>query len=474
MVDRKIHITKGRFIMQSTLPVPQNPEAEKCLLALLYYKGSSCKSMIESIHSDDFFDKKNGILFDILRDSISQNEQLDYVTLKGKLDQKGHFLDVGGKQGLADIFRNKPECTDEEAAKKADEYQKLIRETARKRHLIAIAESVAQKAMMPESESGEILGQAEEKLGEIATTLDSGKRTAGATQIMLDVFDKINAYAQANGKLLGLPTGFRDVDGMLLGLQPSDLIIIAARPSMGKTAFAMNIAEHVAVDLKKPVLVFSMEMSSVQIGFRMLCSLGMLDSKRLRMGKIDEADCNKIVRLGEFIADSPLIVNDTGGLTISEVRRIAREEKAKHNIELIVIDYIQLMAGENKRDGRTQEVSEISRGLKAMAKELNVPVIALSQLSRAVETRVSKRPMLSDLRESGSIEQDADVVMFLYREAYYKKDEDGVTDADMDAVRDKAQVIISKNRNGEIGDVNLKFISSYTKFMDLDQPQVVK
>lgn len=458
----------------STLPIPQNIEAEKCLLALMYYKGSACKPIIESVHKEDFFDKKNGILFDILRESVSKGEQLDYVTLKGRLDREGRFADVGGKNGLASIFKEKPACADEDAGKKAEEYQKLIRETARKRWLIELAQGLVQKAMMPESESGEILGRAEEDLGKIAATLETGSGTTDAMSVMLKVVDRLGEYAKAKGKLLGLSTGFRDLDGMLLGLQPSDLIIIAARPSMGKTAFAMNIAEHVAIDLQRPTLVFSLEMSSEQIGLRMLCSKGMLNSKRLRMGEGDDSDWDRIMKLSDYISSSPLIINDTGALSISEVQRIAREEKSKHGIELIVIDYIQLMSGENKRDGRTQEVSEISRGLKAMAKELNVPVIALSQLSRAVESRVSKRPMLSDLRESGSIEQDADVVMFLYREAYYKKDEDGVTDEDMDAVRDKAQVIISKNRNGEIGDVNLKFIGSYTKFMDADQPSVVK
>ena len=456
--------------------LPKNTEAESLLLNLMYYHGEGCKKTAESLRPEDFYDASHGILFGVLREAASKREKLNYVILKDVLESEGMFDKVGGKDGLSAIFSNKEakDMPPDEVGKTAEKYLSMILGTANKRRLIEAADHIATSAYDAGTDAAGIVDEAEKSIMGISKGLDDGNGTEESLPIVVRVMEKACELEQNKGQITGIPTGFRDVDSLLLGIQSDDYVVIAARPSMGKTAFAMNIATNVAVYKKKPVLIFSLEMSSDQIVTRMLTSIAMIDSRRMKMGECSSEDWSEILKAGDLISGAPLFLNDRGGLTVGEIRRAAREAKAKYGIELIIIDYIQLMSGENKKDGRTQEVSEISRNLKALAKELHVPVIALSQLSRAVESRVSKRPMLSDLRESGSIEQDADIVMFLYREAYYTKDKEGVTDEDMDEVRDKAQVIISKNRNGDLGDVNMRFISQWTKFMDMPEPSIVK
>ena len=456
--------------------MPKNTEAEARLLNLLYYNGEASLPAASSLRREDFFVAAHADLFEVLREAVSKGEKLDYVLLRDALQKAGKFDSVGGRDGLSLLFSDKEQgkLRSDEAAKKAKKFVSLIKKESGKRRLLSVASKIFEDAYKPDTDAESIADEAEKSLRGVSENIENGNGTEDARNIMTRVVDRIVEYDKNKGRIMGFPTGFRDVDSLLLGIQPSDLVIIAARPSMGKTAFAVNIATNAAVRNKIPTLVFSMEMSSEQIGFRTLTDMSLIDSNRMKLGECSEEDWEDILEAGNDIGNSPLYINDRGGLTIGEVARIAREEKSKRHIELVIVDYIQLMGGENKRDGRTQEVSEISRGLKALAKELHIPVIALSQLSRAVESRTDKHPMLSDLRESGSIEQDADIVMFLYREAYYKKNESGVTDADMDEVRDKAEVIIAKNRRGEVGKINMKFIGRTTKFMDLPNPSITK
>ena len=279
---------------------------------------------------------------------------------------------------------------------------------------------------------------------------------------MLDTFSKIETLYETKGGITGIATGFKDLDKLTSGLQPSDLILVAARPSMGKTAFTLNVATHVAVREKLPVAFFSLEMSKEQLVQRMLCSEGAIDSQRLRIGELEEQDWTRLIRAADRLTNTPIFIDDTAGITVMELRSKARRLKAEHGLSLIVIDYLQLMQGRSSKNGdnRQQEISEISRSLKALARELNVPVIALSQLSRSVESRQVKKPMLSDLRESGSLEQDADIVMFLYREDYYDPDTErkNITD-----------VIIAKHRNGPVDTIQLFFQKQFTKFENLSR-----
>ena len=307
------------------------------------------------------------------------------------------------------------------------------------------------------------MDQAEKKILAVAA-----HQTGGAFEpikdILLNTFSKIETLYETKGGITGIPSGFKDLDNLTSGLQPSDLILVAARPSMGKTAFTLNIATHVAVYEKKPVAFFSLEMSKEQLVQRMLCSEGGIDAQRLRVGELEEKDWTRLISAADRLAAAPIFIDDTAGITVMELRSKARRLKAEHGLELIVIDYLQLMQGRASKnsDNRQQEISEISRSLKALARELNVPVIALSQLSRSVESRQVKKPMLSDLRESGSLEQDADIVMFLYREDYYDPDTENKNITDL---------IIAKHRNGPVDTVQLFFHKQFTKFADLSRMQ---
>ena len=297
---------------------------------------------------------------------------------------------------------------------------------------------------------------------EVAASRDNNDFTP-IKNILLTTFSKIEMLYESKGGITGLATGFKDLDKLTSGLQPSDLVLVAARPSMGKTAFTLNVATNIAVKEKKAVAFFSLEMSKEQLVQRMLCAEGAIDSQRLRIGELDEKDWGKLISAADRLAAAPVFIDDTAGITVMELRSKARRLKAEHDLQLIIIDYLQLMQGRSSKgsDNRQQEISEISRSLKALARELNVPVVALSQLSRSVESRQVKKPMLSDLRESGSLEQDADIVMFLYREDYYDKD--------MVEEAKQAECIIAKNRHGETGKVELRWMPEYTTFGTLER-----
>lgn len=451
--------------------------AERALLRLMYYNWESCSGIVNILNPEDFETVGLSKIYSALRQIIVNGTKPNYTLLKTELNKNGGFLEAGGNEGLLSIFKRKgkdDKLSAQTAESYADQYTKIIKEQARKRKIRIIGTRFLNEVSNPSVQSGALINGLKKQLTDVSKSIDDNDGISDMGEVMADVFDEIGDRRKSDSDLVGLSTGFRDLNTLTLGLKPSDLIILAARPSMGKTAFALNIASNVAMEQNQPVLFFSMEMSSIQLGIRILSAYSGTDSRKLNTGDIDDVEWVDLMKVGEKLMHAPMHIVDKGGLQLADVERIAREQKAKYGIKLIVIDYIQLMfGGKSARDGRTQEVSEISRGLKALAKELNVPVIALSQLSRAVESRVNKRPQLSDLRESGSIEQDADIVIFLYREVYYAKDKEGMTPDDMDNIRDDALVLVSKNRNGATGNIKMRFISSLTKFADMPQPSII-
>jgi len=342
-------------------------------------------------------------------------------------------------------------------------HAKIVKEKGQLRHLINSATAIAGMGYEDNENVIDVMDKAEKMILEVAAKRGGGDFTP-IKNILLDTFSKIEVLYASKGGITGTPTGFKDLDKLTSGLQPSDLILVAARPSMGKTAFTLNLATHIAVREKKAVAFFSLEMSKEQLVQRMLCSEGAIDSQRLRIGELDDKDWGKLISAADRLSTAPIFIDDTAGITVMELRSKARRLKTEYDLKLIVIDYLQLMQGSSSKggDNRQQEISEISRSLKALARELNVPVIALSQLSRSVESRQVKKPMLSDLRESGSLEQDADIVMFLYREDYYDPDTENKNISD---------VIIAKHRNGPVDTIQLFFHKQFTKFADLSRIQ---
>ena len=343
-------------------------------------------------------------------------------------------------------------------------HAKIVREKADLRNLINTATDIAGMAYESSDDVADVIDKSEKMIMEVANRQNVSAFTP-MRDIVMETFDKINVLYESKGGLTGIPCGFTDLDKLTSGLQPSDLILVAARPSMGKTAFTLNIGAHVALKEHKNVAFFSLEMSKQQLVQRMLCSEGGIDSQKLRKGELDKTDWGKLVNVANKVAEAPLYIDDTAGITVMELRSKARRLKAEKGLDLIIIDYLQLMQGRTGKgatDNRQQEISEISRSLKAVARELNVPVIALSQLSRSVESRQIKRPMLSDLRESGSLEQDADIVMFLYREDYY--DPETVN-------KNITEVIVAKHRNGPVDTVKMFFKKEFTRFNDLSKMQ---
>ena len=433
---------------------PHSVEAEQSVLGGLMLDNSAWEQVSDLLVEQDFYRHDHQLIFRGIAELMEQANPVDVITLAEWHNQRGELDKVGELAYLGALARNTPSAANIKA------YASIVRERSILRQLIQIGNNIANMAFTPEGRnSEEMLDTAERRVFEIAEK--GAKRGGGFIQVkdvLSKVVDKIDTLFEQDSGITGLPTGFIDFDDQTSGLQPADLVIIAGRPSMGKTTFAMNIAENAAIHSKQPVALFSMEMPADSLAMRMLSSLGRIDQHRLRTGRLNDDDWPRLTSAIALLNEAPLFIDDTGGLTPSELRARARRLKREHGLSLIIVDYLQLMSGSangRQAENRTNEISEISRSLKALAKELNVPVIALSQLNRSLEQRPNKRPVMSDLRESGAIEQDADIIVFIYRDEVYNEDS---------AEKGKAEIIISKQRNGPIGTVALTFQGKYTRF----------
>ena len=436
---------------------PASIEAEQAVLGAMLLKPDAVTTAAEELSADDFYRETHRLIFEAMMELKERTEPVDLVTLTEQLKKADKLAKIGGIPALSLIANSVP------TAANVHYHARIVHEKAQLRSLINAATEIASAAYESADEVEDIMDSAEKRI----LAVSSGKRSKDFVplqDILLDTLEQIDLRYNNKGSITGLPTGFTELDHLTAGLQKSDLILVAARPSMGKTAFTLNIAAHVVLRAKEPVAFFSLEMSKEQLVQRLLCSEGRIDSQRLRVGELEEKEWGDLIDTANRLSAAPLYIDDTPGITVMELRSKARRLKAEHGLSLIVIDYLQLMQGRASKSGdnRQQEISEISRSLKALARELNVPVIALSQLSRSVESRQIKRPMLSDLRESGSLEQDADIVMFLYREDYYDPETEN---------KNITEVIIAKHRNGPVDTVDLTFLKQFTKFGNLSRMQ---
>ncbi len=431
---------------------PQNIEAEQSVLGAMLIKKEAITQAQELLRPDDFYREAHRIVFETMLELAGDNEAVDLVTLTEALRKKEMLEKVGGISFITALANYVP------TAANIVYHAQIVKEKSELRHLIDAATEIASAAYEATDDVKDIMDDAEKKILAVAAN-----QTGGAFEpiknIVIDTVGRVETLYENQGGLTGISTGFRDLDRDTSGLQKSDLILVAARPSMGKTAFTLNIATYAAMH-GHTVAFFSLEMSKEQLVQRMLCSEGGIDSQRLRTGQLEDADWDRLINTADRVSKASIYIDDTAGINVMDLRSKARRLKAEHGLDLIVIDYLQLMQGRarSSSDNRQQEISEISRSLKALARELDVPVVALSQLSRSVESRTVKKPMLSDLRESGSLEQDADIVMFLYREDYYDQETER---------KNITEVIIAKHRNGPIGTIELFFQKEFTKFRDL-------
>lgn len=433
---------------------PQNLDAEKSLLGAILISEDSLPDITEIVEPTDFYDERNQHIYSAMWNLYAHHKQVDLLTVKSELKARKLTEKAGGTAYLSELSNAVP------TAAHATSYANLIKEASMRRRLISAAAKINEEAYKEDVETTEILGQAEKILYDVS---NSNVRTDAAFigDLLSSTYDHLEQLYENKGSLAGYKTGFPDLDRVTAGFHKSDLIILAARPAMGKTALALNFARNVASINKKAVLVFSLEMSQEQLIYRMLSDASGLNSFKLETGNFNEDDFAKITEAMSELTEEQIYIDDKADLNIMEMRTKARRMAHDHDLGLIIVDYLQLMNGTSKRgaDNRVQEISEISRGLKLVARELNVPVIALSQLSRSVEARDPKIPILSDLRESGSIEQDADIVMFLYREDYYVKETERQNITDL---------IIAKHRRGALKDIELYFDKERTRFMSLD------
>ena len=443
-----------RDIDPSTFKVPpQNLEAEQSILGSILLDNSAINSALEILSVNDFYNEAHRKIFKIIVELSEKNEPVDLITLSSALKDRNLLDSAGGSAYLASLVDNVP------SAANVANYAKIVKEKAILRGLIGSATNIITDCYDQGSDVDQILDNAEHSIFEIA---ENKVRPSfyPIRDIVKESFRSIEDLYARKELITGVPTGFEKIDDMTSGLQNSDLIIIAGRPSMGKTAFALNIAQFAALETQIPVAVFSLEMSKEQLAFRMLASEARVDSQRLRKGFLGETDWPKLTTAAGRLSEAPLFIDDTPAITVLEMKAKSRRLKADQGLGLIVVDYIQLMRSSGYRDSREQEISEISRSLKSLAKELKVPVIALSQLNRKVEDRTNRRPQMADLRESGAIEQDADVIAFIYRDELYNKSEDNPE-------KGIAEIIIGKQRNGPTGTVKLAFLEKFTSFENL-------
>ncbi len=430
---------------------PHSKEAEQSILGSILQQPNSLPKIINSLDADDFYFTSHRHIFEGLVALFDKNEPQDLITITHHLKKKDRLESAGGPAYLASLSDQVP------LASNLVYYAKIVREKAILRQLISTTSEIGSRCYEEQEEVEKLLDEVEQTVFDIARN-QVGKYFQPLNQIITSTFDRITVLAERKELITGVPSGFEQFDKMTSGLQPSDLIIMAGRPSMGKTALAMNMVQNSALHHGVGVAVFSLEMSNTQLGLRLLCSQSRVDSHDLRTGFIKDHDWTKLTRAAAELSSASIFIDDTPSLSVLEMRAKARRLKSEYNIGLVVVDYLQLMRG--RAESREQEISEISRSLKAMAKELDIPVIALSQLNRSLESRTDKRPQLADLRESGAIEQDADVICFIYRDEVYNKSEDNPR-------KGLAELIIGKQRNGPTGTVELAFIGRYTTFENL-------
>jgi replicative DNA helicase len=432
---------------------PQNIEAERSTLGSMLLEKDAIYKGAEVLRPEDFYREAHRVIFEVLIHLANKGEPADIITVSEELKQRNMLDKIGGVPYLTTLANSVP------TAANIEHYAKIVEEKSILRALITSASNIVAQGYAGAEDITVLLDDAEKQIFQISQKRNV-KGFVSLKNILIETFERIEKIYESKGGVTGLSTGFRDLDRMTAGLQNSDLIILAARPSMGKTTFALNIARNAAVDMKIPVVVFSLEMSREQLALKLLCSEAGVDNQRIRTGTLMDNDWPRLSYALGRLSESNIFIDDTPGLTALEVRSRARRIKAEHGLGLIVIDYLQLMQSRGRSENRQQEVSDISRSLKSLARELGVPVISLSQLSRAVEQRTDKRPYLADLRESGSLEQDADIVAFLYRDDYYNPESDK---------KNITELLIAKQRNGPVGTVELFFNKETGKFIGLEK-----
>jgi len=430
---------------------PQNVEAEQSVVGCMLLDKETIPAITEILKPDDFYRDDHREIYEAIMSLYNNGEPVDIITVSDKLKARGTLDRVGGMEYLASMATLVPTTAN------ARRYAEHVEEKSVLRRLIKASSTIMKMSYEASEEVAVILDRAEKEIFDILQKRNL-RGFSHIKDVLIAAFNRLEELYNNKGYVTGIPTGFTDLDHKTAGLQNSDLILVAARPAMGKTSFALNIAQYAAIRKNVPVAVFSLEMSKEQLASRILCSEVMVDSQKMRTGRLEEEDWKKIARALGPLSEAPIYIDDTPGNTVMEIRSKCRRLKLEKNLGLVVIDYLQLMQGSGRSENRQQEIAEISRALKILAKEINVPVITCSQLSRAPEARSDHRPMLSDLRESGAIEQDADLVMFLYRDDYYNPDSEK---------KNIAEVIISKHRNGSTGTINLRWFGEYTKFANL-------
>lgn len=435
--------------------LPHSIEAEQSVVGAMLMDKDAIMTASEAIGREDFYQASYGIIFESMVELFNEGKPADLITLQERLKEKDVPEEISSLEFVRELLVVVPTSAN------VKYYAQIVYEKSMLRKLIRLNEEIANTCYVGTESMEEILETTEKRVFELLQRRNTGDYVP-IKEVVLNALDRIEKASKSKGTVTGIPTGFLDLDYKLSGLQPSDLVLVAARPSMGKTAFVLNIAQHVAFKANQSVAIFSLEMSKEQLVNRLFSLESQVDSQSLRTGNLKDSDWEKLIESAGIIGKSHLIIDDTPGISVTELRSKCRKYKLEHGLKLIIIDYLQLMSGSigKRSDSRQQEISEISRSLKAIARELHVPVVALSQLSRAVEQRPDHRPMLSDLRESGAIEQDADVVMFIYRDDYYNKDTPD---------KNIAEIIIAKQRNGPIGTINLVWLPQYTKFANMEK-----
>jgi len=450
MAEKRLQIVKDPSLHK--LP-PQNIEAEESILSAVLIDSSTLLDIVEILSPEDFYRTAHQKIFAAITELFLKSEPIDLVTVANNLKEKGQLEDMGGATYLAQLVDTVP------LAVNAEHYARIIRDKSSLRKLIAQANIIVNRCFEDRGDVDEVINFAEKSIFEISEN-KLKKSFFPVSDLINGNIDTLEERQGSGSMLTGIPSGFTRLDQLTSGFQRSDLIIVAARPAMGKTSFALNVARNAAVDANVPVAIFSLEMSKEQLSMRLLTSEARIDSARLRGGFFNDDDWERLTNAAGILEQAPIYIDDSPDVTAMDIRAKARRLKADKGLGLVVIDYLQLMRGSTSKERRDLEISEISRSLKILAKELNVPVIALSQLNRMLEQRSDKRPMLSDLRESGALEQDADLVAFIYRDEVYNQDENNPN-------RGKAEIILGKQRNGPVGTAFLTFLKSYTRFEDL-------
>lgn len=437
--------------------MPHSIEAEQSVVGAMLMDRDAVTTASELISGNDFYQSAYGVVFDSMVELFNEGQPVDLITLQERRRSKDVPAEVSSLEFVRDLLNMVSTSAN------VKYYAQIVADKSVMRKLIRLNEDISNVCYAGNESLEAILEKTEKSVFELLQRRNSGEFVP-IKQVVLNALERIEKASKSKGTVTGIPTGFIDLDYKLSGLQPSDLVLIAARPSMGKTAFVLNIAQYIAFKKDRSVAIFSLEMSKEQLVNRLFSLESQVDAQAIRTGNMKDSDWEKLIEGAGIIGKSRLIIDDTPGISISELRSKCRKYKLEHGLDLIIIDYLQLMTGSvgKSQESRQQEISEISRSLKGLARELNVPVVALSQLSRAVESRPDKRPMLSDLRESGAIEQDADVVMFIYRDEYYNKDSE---------FKKQAEIIIAKQRNGPVGTVNLAWLGEYTKFANLSRQE---